>query len=253
VTPPGTSPPAALPADLSPPARPHLVATWNIHKGVGGDRQRDLARTAAVIGQIAPDIMALQEADTRFGTRRGLLDLQALARDHGLCAVPGPGTAPAHGWHGNVVLLRQAETQVEAVHRIALPGLEPRGALIVDLALAGRPLRVIGAHLGLLPASRSAQTRHLVEILSRMDDRPALLMGDLNQWRRGHSAEMRHLGGHFVTFVALPSYPARFPVAALDRIMATSPAGLSHGAVHDTALARRASDHLPVTAQLHFG
>ena len=50
--------------------------------------------------------MALQEADTRFGTRRGLLDLTALARDHGLIAVPMPGSDPAHGWHGNVLLLR---------------------------------------------------------------------------------------------------------------------------------------------------
>ena len=98
------------------------VATWNIHKGIGRDRRRDLARTAAVIAEIAPDIMALQEADTRFFGRKGLLDLDALARDHGLVAVPLPGGSGAHGWHGNVLLLREAE--VDVVHRIALPGLE---------------------------------------------------------------------------------------------------------------------------------
>ncbi|WP_019954956.1 endonuclease/exonuclease/phosphatase family protein [Yoonia vestfoldensis] len=223
------------------------VATWNIHKGIGRDRRRDLDRTAAVIGEIAPDIMALQEADTRFFGRKGLLDLDALGREHGLVAVALPGGSPAHGWHGNVLLLREAE--VDAVHRVDLPGLEPRGALIADLHHKGQPLRIIGTHLGLLPASRAAQTRHLLALLAAMDKRPALLMGDLNEWRAPGSAAFRHLATHFRDTVALPSYPARYPLAPLDRMMVSGPARLQHGAVHDTSLARRASDHLPVKAQ----
>lgn len=226
------------------------VATWNIHKGIGSDRRRDLDRTAAVIGEIAPDIMALQEADTRFGTRRGLLNLTALARDHGLVAVPMPGADPAHGWHGNVLLLRDAE--VQAVHRITLPGLEPRGALIADLVHNRRPLRVIAAHLGLWGGSRAAQTKALMALLAEMDDRPHLLMGDLNEWRGAKSAALAHLAPHFRDTVALPSYPVRFPLAALDRIMASAPARLTGGAIHDTPLARRASDHLPLKARLEL-
>ncbi len=224
------------------------VASWNIHKGVGSDRRRDLDRTAAVIGEIAPDIMALQEADTRFGTRRGLLDLEALAREHGLVAVPGTG--PAHGWHGNVLLLRDAD--LEDVRRIDLPGMEPRGALIADLRQAGRPLRVIGAHLGLLPTSRAAQSRHILDLLKDMDDRPTLLMGDLNEWRAAGSSAMDHLTRVFRSSVALPSYPARYPVMPLDRMMVSAPAHLSEQAVHDTPLARRTSDHLPIKAKLHL-
>jgi endonuclease/exonuclease/phosphatase family metal-dependent hydrolase len=224
------------------------VATWNIHKGIGRDRRRDLDRTATVIGEIAPDIMALQEADTRFGTRRGLLDLQALAREQGLVAVPMPDNGPAHGWHGNVLLLRDAALQT--AHRIDLPGLEPRGALIIDLLQGGRPLRVIAAHLGLWSGSRTAQAQHLTALLAGMDDRPRLLMGDLNVWRRAGSAALRHLASHFQDTVALPSYPARYPLVPLDRMMASAPARLSKGEVHDTPLARRASDHLPVKARL---
>ena len=224
------------------------VATWNIHKGVGRDRKRDLNRTAAVIGEIAPDIMALQEADTRFGGRKGLLNLAALARDHELVAVAVPGGGAAHGWHGNVLLLREAE--VEAVHRIDLPGLEPRGALIADLRHQGHAMRVIGTHLCLLPFSRTAQTRHLVSLLTGLDSRPTLLMGDLNQWRAGESVALRHLAPHFQNQVALPSFPSRYPLAPLDRIMIHGPARLNEGRVHDTPLARRASDHLPLTARL---
>jgi endonuclease/exonuclease/phosphatase family metal-dependent hydrolase len=227
------------------------VASWNIHKGVGGDRRRDLGRTAAVIGEIAPDIMALQEADSRFGTRRGLLDLEAMGRDHGLMAVAVPDSGPAHGWHGNVLLLRRAE--VQEVHRIGLPGLEPRGALIVDLHHDGRPLRVIGAHLGLLKRSRADQARHLRALLADMADRPVLLMGDLNEWRPGGGTALQPLARHFTSTVALPSFPARYPLLALDRMMASAPARLSDAAVHASPLARRASDHLPITARLHLG
>ena len=224
------------------------VATWNIHKGVGNDRRCDLSRTAAVIAEIAPDIMALQEADTRFGTRRGLLDLEALAREHGLTAVPGVG--PAHGWHGNVVLLRKAK--IDAVHRIELPGLEPRGALIVDLHQSEQRLRVIGAHLGLLPGSRTAQARYLVDLLAKMDARPTLLMGDLNDWRVLGGTAMAHLMGYFRTSVALPSFPSRYPMVPLDRMMVSAAAHFSQASVHDTPLARRASDHLPIKARLHL-
>ena len=201
------------------------VATWNIHKGVGSDRKRDLNRTAAVIGEIAPDIMALQEADTRFGGRKGLLNLAALARDHGLVAVAVPGGGAAHGW--NLV-----------------------ARWIADLRHQGHAMRVIGTHLCLLPFSRTAQTRHLVSLLAGLDSRPTLLMGDLNQWRAGESVAQRHLATHFQNQVALPSFPARYPMAPLDRIMIHGPARLNEGRVHDTPLARRASDHLPLTARL---
>ncbi len=86
--------------------------------------------------------------------------------------------------------------------------------------------------------------------LKDMDDRPRLLTGDLNVWRRSKGMALGHLAPHFQDTVALPSYPARYPLAALDRMMASAPARLGMGAVHDTPLARRASDHLPVKARL---
>lgn len=225
-----------------------VVASWNIHKGVGADRRRDLGRTAEVIGEIGADILALQEVDTRFGTRTGLLNLEALKMEHGLVPVPvGPG--PAHGWHGNLILVREAE--IEEVHRLALPGLEPRGALMAELRVAGRALRVVGAHLGLLPQSRAAQTRLLVERIGEMDDRPTLLMGDLNEWRQAGRA-MGHLARHFVPGAAVPSFPARAPMLALDRIMSCNRARVSDLSAHDTALARQASDHLPIKARLRI-
>ncbi|MBI1173377.1 EEP domain-containing protein [bacterium] len=224
------------------------VASWNIHKGVGTDRRRDLARTSAVIAEIGADILALQEVDTRYGTRSGLLDLERLRHDLGLIPVGLQTAGPAHGWHGNLLMVRNA--LVQEVHRLVLPGFEPRGAMVTDIEIEGQPLRIVNAHLGLLGSSRLAQARALIEKVAGLEARPTLLMGDLNEWRRG-GASLKLLGRHFTLAPPRPSFPSRRPILALDRMM-TIEAALSDVAIHDSALARRASDHLPLTARLRL-
>lgn len=226
------------------------VASYNIHKGIGTDRRRDLARTAAVIGEIGADILALQEADTRFGTRTGLLDLDHIRRDLGLIAVPLDGAGDAHGWHGNLLLVRNA--LVQEVHQLMLPGLEPRGAMVTDLKIAGQPLRVVNAHLGLLPRSRAAQARAMIDKIGQLEGRPTLLLGDLNEWRGGGAA-LQTLGQHFQIADALPSFPSRYPLLALDRMMLSPHGELLDVSAHDSPLSRRASDHLPIKARLRLG
>lgn len=225
------------------------VASYNIHKGVGTDRRRDLIRTVAVIAEIGADILAVQEADTRFGNRKGLLDLDRIRKELGLIAVPTEGVGDAHGWHGNLLLVRNA--LVQEVHQVILPGLEPRGALVSDLVIAGRPLRVVNAHLGLLKASRKAQVRVLLDKITGMDARPTLLMGDLNEWR-GAGGAFQTLEKHFTFAQARASFPSRFPLLALDRMMMTPHGELLDVAAHDSPLSRRASDHLPIKARLRF-
>ena len=226
------------------------VASYNIHKGVGTDRQRNPGRIAAVIAEIGADILALQEVDMRFGNREGLLDLVALRRDLGLIAVPVDSVRDAHGFHGNLLLVRDA--LVQQVHHLILPGLEPRGALISDLKIAGHPLRVVSTHLGLLPASRKRQARAILDKLSTLDAWPILLMGDLNEWRHGIRSSLHPLNALFTTGPKVRSFPARFPLFALDRMMTSAQAELHGLDVHDTPLARRASDHLPIKAQLRL-
>ena len=49
---------------------------------------------------------------------------------------------------------------------------------------------------------------------------------------------------------ALPSFPSRLPLFALDRILGSPHHIVAHTEVHDTPLARLASDHLPVKARI---
>ena len=127
-----------------------VVASYNIHKCVGTDGRFAPARIAAVIAEMDADVVAIQEADKRFGRRHGLLDLKALEKQTGLSLIPTSEEADGHGWHGNALLLRKGK--VRDMRRLALPGAEPRGALVVDLDLPAGPLRLVAAHLGLLEA-----------------------------------------------------------------------------------------------------
>lgn len=123
---------------------------------------------------------------------------------------------------------------------------------MTGLVMAGQPLRIVNAHLGLLPASRAAQARALIDRITRMEGRPTLLLGDLNEWRGGGAA-LQTLVGHFQIARPCPSFPSRYPLLALDRMMMSPHGELLNVATHNSPLARRASDHLPLKARLRLG
>ncbi len=225
-----------------------LVASYNVHKCIGVDRKFDPDRIGRVIREIDPDVIALQEADNRFGDRDGLLDLPRLERDTGLVPVPISANGKGHGWHGNVLLIKKGV--VRDVHQLRLPGLEPRGAVVAEVDLDGnQSLRIIAAHLGLLRRSRSQQAQVVLDIMNNSDEKPTLLLGDLNEWRLGNRSALNTL---HLTFgpqpPAIPTFPSNLPLLALDRIMANRHGMISAVGAHDTPLSRVASDHLPLTA-----
>ena len=82
-------------------------------------------------------------------------------------------------------------------------------------------------------------------------ERPTLLLGDLNEWRLGGKSSLQNFGPDFGPLTAaLPSFPSRFPLFALDRILGNPHDLISGIEVHDTPLARIASDHLPIKARI---
>lgn len=225
-----------------------LVASYNVHKCVGNDGQFDPERVLHVIREIGPDVIALQEADQRFGERSGLLDLARLHGETGLTLVPVDGLPKSHGWRGNVLLFR--EGVVRDVRPFKLPGLEPRGAVVAEIDLGeGRDLRIIAAHLGLLRWARRRQADFILDLMRQSSDCPTVLMGDFNEWRVGAGSALTRFEPVFGPLPPpMPSFPARLPVLALDRIMTNRPGLIAGMQVHDTPLARIASDHLPLKA-----
>jgi len=225
-----------------------LVASYNVHKCVGTDKVFDPNRVLHVISEIKADVLALQEIDKRFGCRSGLLDLGALKERCGLSPVPINAMTPrGHGFHGNALFFRHGT--VRDICQIDLPGVEPRGALIVDFQLNSGPLRVVAAHFGLLRRSRERQVATILEHLSQRPFMPTVMVGDLNEWRLGKKSSLKNLTASFdVMMGSVPSFPSRFPVLALDRVLAAPHHLVTSVDIHHSPLAKIASDHLPVKA-----
>jgi endonuclease/exonuclease/phosphatase family metal-dependent hydrolase len=226
-----------------------VVASYNVHKCVGADGRFRPDRIAAVIGELGADLVALQEVDRRFGRRIGLLDTAALERETGLTPLPVSELPDGLGWHGNAVLVRPGSA-VRVRRRLSLPGAEPRGAVIAEVEMpgAGR-LRVVAAHLGLLRRCRARQVAHILEAIAEGERMPTLLLGDLNEWRP-RAEPLRRLEAVFgpASSFGPPSFPARLPVLALDRILGWPRGVVTRVEVHDSPVSRVASDHLPLKA-----
>lgn len=228
-----------------------LIGSWNLHKCVGMDGRFDPHRSVSVIAELGADIMALQEADRRFGRRVGLLDAKLLERHAGLVPLPVSDLQDGLGWHGNAILVRPGTRA--RLRRLALPGAEPRGAVVADLDLKGGPLRLVAAHFGLLPRCRRRQSTAVLAALLEAEPMPTVLCGDLNEWNPGERSSLRALAPLFGPVTAGPaSFPTRLPMLPLDRILAWPRPLVTEVEVHDSPLARVASDHLPLTARLHL-
>jgi endonuclease/exonuclease/phosphatase family metal-dependent hydrolase len=124
-----------------------VVASYNIHRGVGLDRRRDLDRIAAVIREVDPDAVGLQEVVR--GTGADHADQAAyLARTLGMRLVMGETRAFGDGTYGNAVLTRLPLLGFERFD-LSHPAREPRGCLRVDLAVNGAAVHLFNCHFGL--------------------------------------------------------------------------------------------------------
>lgn len=225
------------------------VASYNIRKAVGTDRRRDPDRILAILREIDADVVALQEADRRFGRRESVLSLQAIAEHSCYQPVQLSMRPDSIGWHGNALLVRRG---IEISHAtiVPLPVLEPRGAVRADLSIEGRPLRVIGMHLDLSGLRRRQQIRSILGHVAGCETQaPTVMMGDLNEWAL-HGGCFGEFGHDWRVLAPGRSFPSRRPVAQLDRIIASDDWTVVKTGVHHSALAARGSDHLPIYARL---
>jgi endonuclease/exonuclease/phosphatase family metal-dependent hydrolase len=225
------------------------VASYNMHKGVGLDRRCNPERIVDVLREIDADIIALQEADRRFGTRERVIPLHLLDEQTDWKPVAVGRRATSMGWHGNAILVRKAAEVIDcdAIH---LPALEPRGAVTADVRLAGSAIRVVGMHLDLSGLWRRRQAAAiLTQLAHRGTPCPTVLMGDLNEWTAAAGC-LRDFGRDFRFAATGPSFHARRPIGRLDRIMASTDLKIVDCGVHASAAARKASDHLPIWAVL---
>src|SRR5207247_4464104 len=107
------------------------VVSYNIHRGVGLDRRRDLDRIADVIAEVSPDVVGLQEVIREEGVPHADQAMYLASRLDMSEIVMGETRTHGGGTYGNVVLTR---LPVLGSGRCDLSrgGREPRGCRRVD-------------------------------------------------------------------------------------------------------------------------
>lgn len=225
------------------------VASYNMRKAIGTDRRRNPERILEVLREVDADVIALQEADRRFGTRTAAIPPHLLDLHSDYKPVPLDVHVDSMGWHGNALLVRKS---AEILHHdiLHIPYLEPRGAVMAEVALGERVTRIFGMHLDLSGLWRRKQaTAVIAKAIGHDKGMPTVLMGDLNEWS-AHGGCLRDFSHHFHFADCGKSFHAQRPVARLDRIMHCGGLAVAESGVHDSQAARKASDHLPIWAVL---
>lgn len=230
---------------------PIRVASYNIHGGVGRDKHFVPNRIVEVLREIDADIIALQEVESRT---TGFDMLEFLADALSMQPIPGPTLLTANGDYGNGLLTHLPILSTRAID-LSYPNREARSAIDAELQAArcadAPVLRIIATHLGLHPGERRAQVQQLLSIFEHDRNLPTVFLGDINEWSL-IGRPLRWLHRHFARTPAPATFPAHFPLFALDRIWVHPHNLLLVVSAHTTPLAREASDHLPIVANLHI-
>jgi endonuclease/exonuclease/phosphatase family metal-dependent hydrolase len=221
------------------------VATYNVHDCVGRDGRFDPDRVFRVVAEVDADIMALQEVTLdhsgalirsfESATQRRVIDGTLFAR--------------GIGRYGNIVLTRPAVVD-SRLHDLCYHDREPRGAIDLSLDVGMGLIRVFATHLGFIVCERRRQMEQLAVLLAG-ELKATLVLGDFNVWWR--SAAFSPLTANGFDHVAVRSFPtAPLPLLALDRIFVRPPLVIQRCWRHESALARIASDHFPIVAELEL-
>lgn len=220
------------------------VASYNIRKARGLDQMRRPERTLEVINQLNADIVVLQEADKRLGMRKPAIPRAMIDRETDFQLLDASSNGVSLGWHGNAILIRDPSL-VLRVQRIVLSGLEPRGAVRIDLDI-DNGLTIVAVHLGLLRRDRQTQLCELNEMTS--DAANTIIAGDFNEWSQTKGLEP--LSNRFQTCSPGQTFHARRPVAGLDRFALSGGIEMRDAGVAQGNLAKKASDHLPIWSDI---
>jgi endonuclease/exonuclease/phosphatase family metal-dependent hydrolase len=234
------------------------VLTYNIHKCIGGvDRRYDMARIAETIAHYQPDVLLLQEVDDQ--ARRSNHDRQVEKLGELLDMHHRSWYANVRvrggGEYGNAVISKYpviSSTNVD----LSVPYKKKRSVLHAEIRVrhheVDRTLHVYNMHLGLAQYERKIQLRTFLAcqpFAGLHHDTPIVVGGDFNDvW--GSLGKLLTPSGFRGPKQAPRTFPAWAPMRALDSIYVRGRCELLDIARGETQLARRASDHRPLFADV---
>ena len=237
------------------------ILTYNIHKCIGGvDRRYDPARIRDTISHYDPDVALLQEVDqlARRSNRDRQVDLLGNMLAYRHRTYFSNVTVRGGGEYGNAILSRfpltdtrnidltvgrrKRRSVLHARYRVRLPGSQRT-----------RTVHVFNMHLGLSQGERKIQLQRFLDShpFSGFHERtPVIVAGDFNDVWGTLGTELLVPAGFRGMHRPLRTFPAYAPMRALDSIYVRGSIELRHVQRAHIALARRASDHLPIIADI---
>lgn len=247
------------------PVEHFKVLTYNIHRAIGLDRRFRPERIVEVLKHHDADIVLLQEVDEGVPRSREVNLARELATAAGYPHFAfGHNVTLRKGKYGNATLSRwpiACERNID----LTIDWRKRRGCqhTRIELPRGGRrkprTLEVFNLHLGLSAVERSKQVAHLLGSTELADLDPSALClvgGDFNDWR---SLLVGQLTGEPGFRCAVPgagtgpclrTYPSFMPRGALDRAYLRGDLELCSIHTSRLAVARVASDHLPLVVEL---
>ncbi|HEY3807545.1 MAG TPA: endonuclease/exonuclease/phosphatase family protein [Kofleriaceae bacterium] len=236
------------------------VLSYNIHKCIGGvDRRYNPQRVADVINNQHADVLLLQEVDhdvPRSNRDRQVDVLGDLVGMRYRSWFPNVDVRGG-GCYGNAILSRYPiveTTNIDLSIRFKKKRSVLHGILRVRHDELDRTVHVYNMHLGLARFERRIQLLKFLEsqpFQTLHHETPVLVGGDLNDVYGGLGEILRPAGFRGVDRRPF-TFPAWGPVRALDAIFVRGRVDFVKLERCESELARRASDHRPLIADVRL-
>lgn len=239
------------------------VLTYNIHKCIGGiDRRYDPERICATIAHYDPDIAFLQEVDNM--AKRSNRDRQVDVLGERL-GYPHRAWYPnvqvrSGGEYGNAILSRFPLLETDNID-LTISWHKRRSVLHARcrVPIAGtarsRTVHAFNMHLGLMGGERKLQLMRFLEchpFRGVHKSTPVVVAGDFNDVWGTLGKKLLYPAGFRGTERAPRTFPSYAPVRALDSIYVKGDVTLRKVQRARLSVAKRASDHLPLIAELEL-
>jgi endonuclease/exonuclease/phosphatase family metal-dependent hydrolase len=236
------------------------VLSYNIHKCIGGvDRRYDPTRVVEVIHRLDPDVVMLQEVDDGVSRSNRDRQVDVLGEHLGMRYRTWFANVDVRGGgrYGNAILSRYPiveSTNIDLSIRFKKRRSVLHAVCRVRHDSIDRSVHLFNMHLGLARYERRIQLRTFLDshpFSSLHDDTPVVVGGDLNDVYGGLGELLAPAG--FRGVERRPAtFPAWGPLRALDAIFVRGGVDYLGLARCDSELARRASDHRPLVADIRL-
>ena len=219
------------------------IMTWNVHGTFSLNPDFDLEGVCSIIEKWSPDVVALQEVDSRGRKDDVFARLADAVGEH---RVEARSIVAEDGHYGQVLLSRWPFAGEPEVIDVSYQEREPRRAISARILAPIGEVTVVATHLGLSIHERYAQAQALAKLV---EEPRTVVVGDFNDWFWVKSVR-RVLAARCPVRTRFRTFPSRLPLMRLDRIYAT--AGATMVKAWTDREARTCSDHLPVLADIGF-